>query len=103
MRQFHNDNYGASHEVGPIIARQTRGTALRQCRIATKVQVIDGERKYFYWVALVNPERAKRAALRKHRDRMGLGMRVRGQYIADASLSATVVPTYGLEPALMID
>lgn len=68
--------------------------------IATNVEVTDGDRKYFYWVPLAKPERAIRAALKKHRTVMGLGMTVKGQTIADAPLTARIIPHKGLDPAL---
>ena len=65
---------------------------MRLNEIETNVQVTDGDKHYYYWVTQSRPEIAKRAALRKHRDRMGIGMRVRGQDIADKELTATIMP-----------
>ena len=76
---------------------------MRLNEIATKVAVQDGDRHYYYWVTVANPEKAKRAALHKHRDRMGLGMTIRGNVIADHDLTATIVPSAGPEAALTMD
>lgn len=45
---------------------------MRLCEVATQVRVMDGERPYFYWVTVANPEKAVAAAIKKHRTLMGL-------------------------------
>ncbi len=49
---------------------------MRLNEVATQVKIIDGEgdkaRSYYYWVTVAKPEKAMRAAKKKHRDRMSL-------------------------------
>jgi hypothetical protein len=75
---------------------------VRLCEIATKVRVTDGEKHYYYWVSIANPDKAKRAGMKKHRDRMGIGMTLHGQTTASTPLSAEIVPNVGPEPALQM-
>ncbi len=60
---------------------------MRLNEVATQVKIIDGEgdkaRSYYYWVTVAKPEKAMRAAKKKHRDRMGL--------VLDKDLTATIV------------
>jgi hypothetical protein len=53
---------------------------MRLYEIATQVKIIDGDRPYVYWVTTTKPEKAKIAAIKKHRTMMGPGQE--GELIA---------------------
>jgi len=54
----------------------------------TLVKVVDGNATRTYWVAKKNPEKAKQEAIKKHRQRVGLG---RMQAWNDHDLTAEIV------------
>lgn len=76
MRDLINILTESKKQHHSTLIREHAAILARLDEIATKVKVHDGDSVHTYFVPQANPEKAKQAAIKKHRDRHGLGGKI---------------------------